>query len=444
MELPYVADDASVSALARVGRTEDIQFSPDNRRIAIAGANEDRILILSVDVDAVREGGPVKLKAPLELTCEALRFPHGLFWLDDRTLAVANRNGLAVMLDVPEQTGEARQVEITASLVIGEEPIDRIVTPGSVAAHWLFDDLHEVLICNNYAHYITRHLVKLGDGPRVLGSQVLLQQGLDIPDGLAFGQGGKWIAVSNHSSHCVHLYRNSRDLGPSCPPDGRLLGSLYPHGLRFSRDGRHIFLADAGAPFVHVYHSEDGHWAGDREPAISLRVIDEDTFRRGQTNAQEGGPKGIDICGQSQILVASCEHQPIVFYRLDRAMAELGATSGSTVPAAAHDIEADFLKTVLFRELERARQDGNGIQSALMESRSALATHQEAHHALSESHHALSQSHHALAQSHHALAQQLKAQTSHPWREVVLPECQRIFRSVLSAAWRIGGSRKSG
>ncbi|MFY8113419.1 MAG: hypothetical protein ACOVOC_04345, partial [Rhabdaerophilum sp.] len=69
MELPYQADEAASAALRRIGRTEDIQFSPDNRRLAIAGAKADMILILSVDLGATIDDGPVRLAAPLLLTC---------------------------------------------------------------------------------------------------------------------------------------------------------------------------------------------------------------------------------------------------------------------------------------------------------------------------------------------------------------------------------------
>lgn len=176
MELTYVADDASILALARLGRTEDIQFSPNNRWLAIAGANEDRILILSIDTSAILTGGPVRLEHSLELTCAEFEFPHGLCWLDDGTIAVANRNGLVTVFRISDLLGKTRQAQVAASLVIGEEPVDRIVTPGSVAANRLDDDLYEILVCNNYAHYVTRHLVDLGDSPRILGSQILVQK----------------------------------------------------------------------------------------------------------------------------------------------------------------------------------------------------------------------------------------------------------------------------
>lgn len=437
MEIPYVADDASAMSLERLGRTEDIQLSPDNRRIAIAGANEDKILILSIDTAAVWDGGPVRLGNSLELTCSDFQFPHGLFWVDDRTIIVANRNGHVTVIDVPELGVKARQAEICASLIIGTEPIDRVVTPGSVVAYPVFDDVHEIYVCNNYTHYVTRHLVDFTDAPRLLGSRVLLQNGLDIPDGIALGDKRKWIAVSNHNYHRVDLFRNNGGLNPTSPPDGRLTGCEYPHGLRFISDGRLLLLADAGAPHVHIYQCDDGDWSGDRKPVKSLRIMDDEAFRNGQTNPQEGGPKGIDICRDNRILVASCEHRPITFHRIDMAIAELCESLPGAFEPATPKVEPEPLKAVFLSEMEGVRQDGIAIQAALMETRSALTAQQEAHHALSQSHHDLSQTHHTLAQSHHDLAgthhilvQQHQRLIDHPWREVVLPKCRRMFFSI--------------
>ncbi|MCZ8259862.1 MAG: hypothetical protein O9333_07005 [Beijerinckiaceae bacterium] len=403
MELPYQADEAASAALRRIGRTEDIQFSPDNRRLAIAGAKADMILILTVDMAEVPAGGPVRLADPMLLTCPDFDFPHGLFWLDDSRIVVANRNGLAPILDIPAPSKGSSQLDIAARLVIGREAIDRLVTPGSVTAIRLFDDVHDVLVCNNYAHTVSRHLVDLGPENRVLSSRILLTRDLDIPDGVAFSADARWIAASNHSHHCVHLYRNDPDLHAGKAPDGRLIGQAYPHGIRFAAGGRLLFVADAGAPYVHVYRSEDGDWSGDREPALALRVIDQDTFIRGQLNPQEGGPKGIDLTRDQKILVASCEHQPVTFHRVDDAIASLLPAGGAEAAPFLPPSDVAGFKALLRRQLAETRHDATALLAALEETRRGLAAQQEAHHALSQQHHDLSQRHHALAEAHHAL-----------------------------------------
>jgi hypothetical protein len=126
----------------------------------------------------------------------------------------------------------------------------------------------------------------------------------------------QWIAVSNHNTHDALLYRNSPTLNEHAEPDGALRCAYYPHGLRFSADGRHIFVADAGAPYIHVYASDGGDWRGARSPAMSFRVMDDRVFSLGRQNPQEGGPKGIDVDAGMNLLVATSEHQPLVMFDL--------------------------------------------------------------------------------------------------------------------------------
>ena len=87
-----------------------------------------------------------------------------------------------------------------------------------------------------------------------------------------------------------------------------------PHGLRFSGDGSRIFVADAGAPYIHVYANDGNGWRGVRSPITSFRVMDEAQFLRGRHNPQEGGPKGLDIDDEMNVLVVTSECQPLAFF----------------------------------------------------------------------------------------------------------------------------------
>ena len=75
----------------------------------------------------------------------------------------------------------------------------------------------------------------------------------------------------------------------------------YPHGLRFSRDDRYIFVADAGAPIVHVFKMDYRRWSGKHFPVYELRVMDEKPLS-GPRKPQEGGPKGIDLTSDDRVL----------------------------------------------------------------------------------------------------------------------------------------------
>jgi hypothetical protein len=97
----------------------------------------------------------------------------------------------------------------------------------------------------------------------------------------------------------------------------------FPHGLRFTRNGKYVLVADASAPFVHVYASGVDGWVGHYDPAESIRIMDDYLFSRGHTDPKVGGPKGIDLTTDDTILVASCEEQPVVFVGLGRVLQNL-------------------------------------------------------------------------------------------------------------------------
>ena len=47
-ELSFAKTAEVSAALARLGRTEDLQFSPDGKRLAIAGFNKSRLLVIDL------------------------------------------------------------------------------------------------------------------------------------------------------------------------------------------------------------------------------------------------------------------------------------------------------------------------------------------------------------------------------------------------------------
>lgn len=153
-------------------------------------------------------------------------------------------------------------------------------------------------------------------GRSIRSGEIVLKKWLNLPDGVCVSKDRQWIAVSNHNTHGVLLYHWSPALNELASPDGMLRGGYFPHGLRFSADGRYLFVADAGAPFVHIYANGGEGWRGSRTPAASVRIMDEPLFLRGRHNPQEGGPKGLDIDSAMNVLVATSEHQPLAFFDL--------------------------------------------------------------------------------------------------------------------------------
>ena len=193
----------------------------------------------------------------------------------------------------------------------------RIITPGSVAAAPLDDGTIELLVCNNYVNSVTRHVLDRRRDFAATGDETLLQRGLDVPDGICFSPDRRWLAVSNHNTHGVLLYDRSRRLGPDSEPDGLLRNVLCPHGVRFTFDQEFILVADAAARYVNVYKKGGATWAGTRDPVRLFEAVTPEVFARGRLNPQEGGPKGIDISKDTNVLVMTTEFRTLAFFDVD-------------------------------------------------------------------------------------------------------------------------------
>lgn len=333
MNIEYEALDGVRAVIDRLGRTEDIRFSPNGRRLALAAFNRHVVAILDIDITRREAAGRIVLSGAAEISSACLNRPHGLDFVDDETLVVANRDGGVAFFKLPPRAAHARDLSPIRVLPAGNGSL--LSSPGSVCVVAGDSAAGELLVCNNAGHSVTRHPLDR-DGCAIKGGEVLLSRWLNLPDGICVSGDRRWIAVSNHNTHGVLLYAWSPSLDEQTRPDGVLRGGYFPHGLRFSADGRHLFVADAGAPFVHIYaHAGEG-WRGSRAPAASIRVMDEPLFLRGRHNPQEGGPKGLDIDGGMNVLAITSEHQPLAFFDLP---AMLGSVA--SIPPAC-DVEYEF------------------------------------------------------------------------------------------------------
>ncbi|MCB2016802.1 MAG: hypothetical protein KDF54_04735, partial [Hydrogenophaga sp.] len=202
-----------------------------------------------------------------------------------------------------------------ASLEAGGEA-SAVHSPGSVSVTALPGDLLDVLLCNNYAHHVSRWLLDARAGVVPLASTRLLAEGLRIPDGVAQSRDARWIAVSNHDDHSVYVYDSRDEPGEKSRPNAVLRGLNYPHGLRWTADAQFLLVADAGLPFVHVYERRTSRWEGEYLPAVSLKVLDDDRFMKGHYDPQEGGPKGLDLTSDHQTLVTTTLELPLAFFDL--------------------------------------------------------------------------------------------------------------------------------
>lgn len=297
--------------ISNLGRTEDIRFSPSGRRLALAAFAHSRIAVFDV---SFQDDRTISLLRAAEITSPVLKDPHGVDFLDEDRIIVANRRGEAPIFRLPPLEETPRAHHVLPLCTIPADATTGIQTPGSVAAIADAPGRYSLYFCNNYANTVTRHT--LHSNGRVTDSRVLLHRGLETPDGVAVSPDRRWLAISNHDKQSIYMFGSDSSLEPESEPLAILRGLQYPHGLRFTADGRHLVVADAGAPFIHIYPRPEGGWRGTRFPSLSHRVMAEDVYIRGRINPTEGGPKGLDIAPRLSILAITAEHEPLAFFDL--------------------------------------------------------------------------------------------------------------------------------
>ena len=312
--IPFDASPAMRDALDRIGRTEDIQFSPDNRRLALVTFYRNTLAIVDVEITTDGDRPHVAVTGLVEVPSTGLKNPHGVVFLDDQTLLAGSRGGAIVGFELPPRDDTNGRAEITVIDAPAKHTFEHLNAPGSLAIAGNTDGEFEMFVCNNYGDTITQHTVRTNP-LAVTRNDVMIRRWLDLPDGVAVSPDGRWIAISNHNSHSVMIYERTASLSEGSDPNCVLRGTSYPHGLRFSPDGRHLFVADAGKPFIQIYASDEGGWQGVHFPASSLRVMSDDEYRALPPHGKgEGGPKGIDIDSTGRVLAVTSEFERLAFF----------------------------------------------------------------------------------------------------------------------------------
>lgn len=319
--LAFQATAAVTAAISALGRSEDLRFSPGNGLLAIAGTKRDRCLVLRVKIEDGAGGLRVSADDFLTLGSAGLRYPHGLDFIDDETLVFANRQGFVSIIRLPNGELGGRHCDGQEAKIIRGSLLARVKTPGSVAARPEANGLVSLLVCNNYSHRVTQHVVDPRAGYRLMESKVLFRRALKVPDGVALSHNGSWTAISSHDTHEVKLFATAGEESRQAEAAGTLKGVDCPHGLRFTNDDRHLLVADAAAPVIHVFRRQTG-WDGNHDVTRSAVVLDEETYLRGRHNPEEGGPKGIDIDRTGRVVAITCQEEPLAFFALREIIGE--------------------------------------------------------------------------------------------------------------------------
>lgn len=347
MRLKCTGPAEVLKTIAALGRTEDVSWSPNGRRIALAGIAVDKLLILGVDCRLEDGHKCIHVSDAMQVVSSSLKRPHGVCWVSDGTVAVASREGNVSFFDIPAAQRPVSACRLQPLATVGKGDTELLKSPGSLCARPLGSGLLELWVCNGFAHYVTHHLLDARSGLTHVDAQVLMREGLEVPDGVALDPAGDWVAISNHDRHVVALYRNDARLEAAARPSAELHGLSYPHGVCFAAGGSVLLVADAGTPHIALFRRAPQGWPdGASEPHALVRVLDDATFRKGQHNPREGGPKGVDVHEPWGLLVTTCAEQPLAFFDLEAILPPDLRQQDTLAPAQA---AGEGLRTAMLR-----------------------------------------------------------------------------------------------
>jgi DNA-binding beta-propeller fold protein YncE len=291
---------------------EGVGLSSRGDVMAVAAAGADAILLFKR-----QESGPFEPKP--YCTLSGISYPHDVSFApspEGELLAVAQRRGSITVYrkDVATDTfGQAPVFELSG-------PKTRLKFSDGVAFVPPFNDY--VAACNLEPGTISfyRARSECTSGFEECPAFELRHASMVQPDGLAFSNDGKWLAVANHGNHTVSIFRRRKrilSLGQLRYSAVQIIsdaGLRYPHSAAFSSKN-HLVVTNAGANEFSVFipGSEDTKWS--RLPKSRHSIGSEVKFREiNDSNKMEGGPKGIAIAASTMAIC--CPQYGVLVYVL--------------------------------------------------------------------------------------------------------------------------------
>lgn len=287
-------------------RFEGLAFSTSGDTLGVATADTNSVLLYRRTESGAFEDTPY-------IRLGGLDYPHDLSFSmcgADELLAVAQRTGALALF--------------RANGVKAPEPVFEI--SGAEARLTHSDGVSFVPPANDYLAACNLGSSSISFYPRISHAPVrfalkpdfeLTHWSIFYPDGLAFTQCGRWLAIANHGNGSVSIFqRRSRLLAgaklrygpePIAIIDDKSL--RYPHSVAFTPRTNHLIVTNAGGNFFSVYEPRRSHFGlrWSHVPSAQTIVADEKTFRAVNSGSKmEGGPKGLAVHGNN-IAVCSPE-----------------------------------------------------------------------------------------------------------------------------------------
>lgn len=319
MRIQYQASDEIRSNIRKISRTEDVIFSPDDKSFILADFQKNRLHQFKFRRSGNGKSRNVEITAYNRIESPDIRGPHGIHYLGKDWLVVCNRlAGISIFQAPKIEDGVQTQKIFPERVIDGKSLLSaKVTTPGSVHSVQLSDTIYRIFVCNNHRHTITSHVIELNGKIRIKNEGILIENTLRFPDGISVSRDGRWIAISNHDYGQVAIFENTPDLNKDSLPGTVLDGPVCPHGIRFGREDKNLYVADASTQYLYIYESDDGNWGDVRNASRAVKIVDDDRFYYGKTGLKDGGVKGIAIDHSNSMLLTTHRMEVIGFYDLN-------------------------------------------------------------------------------------------------------------------------------
>lgn len=316
-EISIRMDEATEVLLKSVKRAEDVQISPNGKMLAIADIKGNQIVLFSI---AFAEGEAI-LSRGSRVVANDILAPHGLAWIGENLLAVANRGGMVTFHRIDDLKEGIN--EIPSVFSISGEQGHLIEHPGSILYRKRSRKIFEIFICNNFSDMVSQHLFSIQDGEiSILEDRCLLFNDFKTPDGFALSKGEKTLFVSDHLGKRVLAY----EFGNFAPgaAKGEIVNCAYPHGLVQHPQTGTLFIAGAGERCIHVVKDDGSGWRSITKPCYTFEMMSMEQFLPTHINIEDGGPKGITITPGGRYLVVSSQARPLSIFDVDSILNSAG------------------------------------------------------------------------------------------------------------------------
>lgn len=264
--------------ISLIGRSESVKASPSGQKLAYSSFDLNEVIIFDyiVDYNGIRIQRNIRFGT-------GLKSPHGLAWIDEHTIVVANRGGPAVVFNISDSTcNYIRSIEEMSK----SNDVTVSVGPQNVKLYFCKT--------NNKIDYCD-----LNDdwSVSVHGSLAALSD-LQVPDGIALSPSGKILAITSALDDRIVIYDIKKQTHHTIGNTDR------PHSVCFLTED--LILTTGGNDHSVVCWS-----TANNHLIYKFRILNKQQFSLRYSDT-EGGVKGICSCPRNRIIFLTCPNAPFL------------------------------------------------------------------------------------------------------------------------------------